>query len=336
MRISRWGLSQRRGLILDRYHTSMTNILLNRRQAVLFAAASVVGARSYADRTPETASCTLGFGAYGLPDSTTEQAIDLVAAAGFDSIELYVLADRDLDAGKVPKLRRKHLRKRLADQGLKLTSLMENLRPLDSPERHNKDLKRLKAACYLARDLNPDDPPAVQTVLGGKNWSDVRELCAERLKGWAEVADATGVTVAIKPHRGNAMNRPEHAAWVLDQLGNPQRLRMWFDYSHYAFRDLPMDQMVTAALPITAGVAVKDAVRSGDRVTFDLPGKSGTIDYPKLLKLLYQGGYRGDICVEVSSAVWKRADYDPGAALEDCYQHLASAFEKAGVPRPQR
>ena len=310
------------------------NPTLNRRQAICLSAAALVHSRAAGDKQTKSTTCTLGFGAYGLPTLTTEQAIDAVADAGYDSIELYVLADRDLDAGKVPKLRRKHLHKQLSDKGLHLSSLMENLRPIDSPERHASDLKRLKAACYLAADLNPDQPPAVQTVIGGKNWPDVRDLCAERLKDWADVAQATGVTVAIKPHRGSAMSKPEHAAWVLKQLGNPPGLRMWFDYSHYAFRDLPMDKMVQQALPITAGVAVKDAVKVGDRVSFDLPGKSGTIDYSKLLKLLYTGGYRGDICVEVSAAVWKKEGYDQIAALRDCYDHLSNSFRDAGVPRP--
>ncbi len=309
---------------------------LNRREA-LGIAATLCGSSVLAEQgTAASTTCTLGFGVYGLPKLTTEAAINAVADAGYDSIELYVLADRDLDAGKVSPARRKELRERLNDKGLQLTSLMENLRPLDSEDRHQADLKRLEAACQLARDLNPSDPPAVQTVLGGKNWEKMRALCAQRLQAWVAVAEKMGVTVAVKPHRGNAMNQPKHAAWLLNELGNPQLLKMWFDYSHYAFRELPMEQMVRQALPITAGVAVKDAVKAGDGVTFALPGKGGTIDYTKLLKLLYSGGYRGDVCVEVSSAVWKKTEYDPQAALKDCYDHLSSAFAAAGVPRPTR
>ena len=309
---------------------------LNRREA-LGVAAAFCGSSLLAEEVGAAATtCTLGFGVYGLPELTSEAAIDAVAAAGYDSIELYVLADRDLDAAHVSASRRQELRDRLDEKGLQLASLMENLRPLDSPDRHQADLKRLEAACELARDLNPVSPPAVQTVLGGKNWEKIRELCVERLRDWVAVAEKTGVTVAVKPHRGNAMNQPQHAVWLLKQLGNPRHLRMWFDYSHYAFRDLPMEQMVSQALPITAGVAVKDAVKVGDRVTFALPGAGGTIDYAKLLKLLYAGGYRGDVSVEVSSAVWKKTEYDSQAALKDCYDHLSAAFVEAGVPRPAR
>jgi sugar phosphate isomerase/epimerase len=306
---------------------------INRRQAIAATATLAYGTLATAATAKPADTCTLGFGVYGLPELSTEAAIDAVAAAGYDSIELYLLADRDLDAANVGSKRRRELRGRLADKGLKLASLMENLRPIDSLARHQADLKRLDAACRLARELNPDDPPAVQTVLGGKQWQDVRELCAKRLPDWARIAAEHGVVVAVKPHRGHAMNQPSHAAWLLKELGNPAFLRMWFDYSHFAFRDLPMEQMISQALPITAGVAVKDAVQIDGRVTFALPGQGGTIDYVKLLKLLYAGGYRGDIAVEVSSAVWKQPDYDAQSALKDCYDHLSSAFRAAGVPR---
>ncbi len=61
---------------------------------------------------------------------------------------------------------------------------------------------------------------------------------------------------------------------------------MWFDYSHFAFRDLPMEQMVRQSLPITAGVAVKDAAEVDGRVTFALPGQAGTIDYGKVAEVV--------------------------------------------------
>ncbi len=199
---------------------------INRRQAIAATATLACGtltcgtlATAAAAKSADT--CTLGFGVYGLPKLSTEAAIDAVAAAGYDSIELYLLADRDLDAATVAEKRRGELRQRLADNGLRLASLMENLRPLDSLQRHQADLERLDAACRLARDLNPDDPPAVQTVLGGKQWEDVRDLCAKRLSDWAKIAAKHQVMVAVKPHRGHAMNQPSHAAWLLKELGDP-------------------------------------------------------------------------------------------------------------------
>jgi inosose dehydratase len=108
---------------------------------------------------------------------------------------------------------------------------------------------------------------------------------------------------------------------------------MVYDYSHYAFRDMPLEDTVRTALPYTAHIAVKDAVRDGDEVKFVLPGAGGTPDHATLLRLFYRGGYRGDVCCEVSSMVSREPGYDPVAAARTCYRNMARAFEEAHVPR---
>jgi sugar phosphate isomerase/epimerase len=129
------------------------------------------------------------------------------------------------------------------------------------------------------------------------------------------------------------MSRPAEAIWLIRQLREPSGLRMVYDYSHYAFRDMPLEDTVREAMPFTAHVAVKDAVERDGRVQFLLPGASGTFDYARLLKLLYDAGYRGDICCEVSSMVSSRPGYDPAAAARTCYRNMARAFKEARVPR---
>ena len=56
--------------------------------------------------------------------------------------------------------------------------------------------------------------------------------------------------------------------------------------------------------------------------------------FAKLLKLLFDGGYRGDISCEVSGMVWNKPGYEPVAAAETCYRPLAEAFAEGNVPRP--
>ena len=53
-----------------------------------------------------------------------------------------------------------------------------------------------------------------------------------------------------------------------------------------------------------------------------------------MIRAFYEGGYRGDFCCEVSSQIWKmNLSYEPVAATRLCYENMAKAFEKAGVPR---
>ena len=61
---------------------------------------------------------------------------------------------------------------------------------------------------------------------------------------------------------------------------------------------------------------------------FLLPGESGTFDYANLLRLFHEGGYRGDVCCEVSSMVSSKPGYDPSAAAKTCYRNMARAFEE--------
>jgi inosose dehydratase len=108
---------------------------------------------------------------------------------------------------------------------------------------------------------------------------------------------------------------------------------MVYDYSHYAFRDLPLEQTIRMALPYTAHVAVKDPVEEGNRVVFKLPGEAGTVDFASMIRQFHEGGYRGDFNCEVSGMVWNQPGYDPIQAAKLCHANMSAAFQKAGVKR---
>jgi inosose dehydratase len=282
---------------------------------------------------PQRDGFTLSIGTYSLKGMTLEDALAQVAAIGYDGIEIATQPGFDGEPAKMPPERVKAVRRRLEDSGLRLTALMEQLTPSADEEQHLADLGRLRRVLALARRLSPRRPPLVQTVLGGGAWEEKKELFRDRLTDWVDAASQSRVVLAIKPHRGGALSRPEEAIWLIRELGDSPWLRMVYDYSHYAFREMPLDETVRTALPYTAHVVVKDAVQDGNKVVFALPGASGTFDYPHLLRLFYEGGYRGDVCCEVSSIVSKKPDYDPAMAAKACYEAMARAFEKAKVPR---
>jgi inosose dehydratase len=277
--------------------------------------------------------CTLSIGTYSLKGMSLEDAIARVKEIGYDGIEIATQPGFDGEPAQMPQERSAAVRRNLDGTGLRLTALMEQITPSADEDQHLADLGRLRRVLALARRLAPRWPPLVQTVLGGGTWDEKKELFRDRLTDWADAASATRVVLAIKPHRGGALSRPEEAIWLIRELGDSPWLRMVYDYSHYAYRDMPLEDTVKTALPYTAHVVVKDAVREGDRVSFALPGSSGTIDYPHLLRLFYDGGYRGDVCCEVSSQLSRKPDYDALAAAKACYEAMNRAFEKARIPR---
>ncbi|HEY2252766.1 MAG TPA: sugar phosphate isomerase/epimerase [Planctomycetaceae bacterium] len=282
------------------------------------------------------AGLTLSIGNYGMQSLTVEEAVALVLKSGFDGIELSVMPDWSSAPARLSAERRQSLRRLLADNGLALNSLMEDLHPSAAAALHQQTLDRLQQAVELGHDLSPEKPPLVQTVLGGGSWTEKRELFRDRIGDWMRLAESHKTIVAVKPHRGGAMSQPAEAAWLFEQLGKSEWLGMVYDYSHYAFRDLSIAETVKTAFPFTVHVAVKDAVRKGNKVEFALPGAAGTIDYGEILSTFYRLGYRRDVCCEVSSQVWRAKDYDAATATRACYSHMQSVFEKSQIPSRQR
>lgn len=287
-------------------------------------------------RNVEDESCTLSFSTYAMRGIPLPKALSQIVDIGFDGVEIAIMPGHGAEPGQLSAARRNELRCQMDLIGLPLTALMEHLPPSEDKAGHRRDLDRLAAAMELAHDLAwRRKPPLVQTVLGGGKWEDCRSFYRDRLGDWVTVAKRHRVVLAIKPHRSGAMSRPEEAIWLIEQLDRPHYLRMVYDYSHYAYRDMPLEETVRTALPFTAHVAVKDAVQQDDRVVFKLPGEQNT-HYPTLFSTLYMGGYRGDICCEVSSMISRQRDYDPVAAAKLCYQNMAAALKTAHVRRRPR
>lgn len=271
--------------------------------------------------------CPLGFGTYGLPGFTLAESIKLVSETGFDSIEIVSIPNYHGAPDQISTSQRKEIRKLLADSKLQVRALM------GMPEPSEKNTDWFKQLLELSNDLNPDNPPMIQSVLGGGKWEEKKSQFRNGLGPWVELASNANVQLAVKPHRGHAMSRPEEGIWLIEQLNAKGKLSLVYDYSHYTFRDMPADETVATALPHTGYLVMKDAVQIDDKVRFQLPGESGKMPHARILKLFYEGGYRGEVCSEVSSQVWRNDGYDSKKAVATCYKNLTDIFAKAGVPR---
>lgn len=293
-----------------------------------------------ADDENNGSAMLLGFSTYGAKQLKTETTIDLIAKTGFDSVEITVWPDWDAAPANMPQKRRTGLRNQIGDSGLTLTSLMEHLYPEADDAKHKASLERLKSVFELAIDLCPERPPLVQTVLGGGDWSKKKSLFVDRVGDWTALGKEHGVVTCVKPHRGGGMSKPSEAVWLIEQIGDERWLKMVYDFSHYAFRDIPLEESIQHSLPHIGHVAVKDAVQatakdgSKSRVEFRLPGEAGTIDFVTILKTLNAGSYKGDISCEVSGMVSGKSGYDPVAAMKTCYANVSKAFNNAGIKRP--
>ena len=274
---------------------------------------------------------TLGFSLYGMKSLKTEAAIRVVAEIGFDSVELCLLPDWDAVPNRLGQDRRKEIRTLLDGTGLKLSGLMELVSLTGTARDQQIVHERLKRAAELGHQLNPGAPPLIETTTGSGNFDNLRNQLRDHLDDWARIAKAAQTVVAIKPHRFEVVNRPEQALWLVEQV-NSRWIKLNYDYSHFVHRDISLDESIGVMMPQTRFIHVKDTVLREGKARFVLPGQSGQIDYVRLLKLVHQAGYQGDVCCEVSGMVLRQEELRPDCCREDVFRE-SGCFKRAEVPR---
>jgi len=294
-------------------------------------AAAATFTASHAAKGP--VACGLGISTYGLQSLDLESAIKLVATTGYDCVEITAFEGFTGDPLLVSKERRAGIQKLLVDQKLRLCALMADLHPNADDAVHANQKDSLKRMAEMGHDVAPEQPLLIQTVLAGKDWETSKMLFRDRLADWVKVAEEMKFTLVIKPHRMQAMSRPEDAIWLFKQLGEPKQLRMIYDHSHLHHREpvMTIAETVAQSLPWTVYVASKDVVMKDGKAVFALTGEGGEFDHAEIIKAFVAGGYTGDFCCEVSSQIWKAKGYDAIAATKTCYKNLAVAFQRAGV-----
>lgn len=298
---------------------------MQRRQFLLSALATTMGTAIQAAPAP---TLTFGFSLYGMRSLSLSEAIRACSKNGYEAIELAAMPDWPGDPAKLNAAQRRELRTLLTDTNLQLPAIMENW-PLDGDDKkHQLYLERIKRVAQLAHDLGDNQPPVIETILGGKpeQWPTVRDAFTERLRAYAKVAEQAKVTIAMKAHRFGAMNRPEHVRWLLEQAGS-KALAAVYDWSHFEQRDMTLKDTIKALAPVTRFVHIKDTMVDKGQARFVLPGE-GKTDYGALLTELLAHQFNGCVCVEVSGMVSNQKGYDPVTAAEACMRKLQPIFAK--------
>jgi sugar phosphate isomerase/epimerase len=199
---------------------------------------------------------------------------------------------------------------------------------------HN--LERLKLAADLAHYLAPDDPPLIETMLGGKTeeWDRTKEQFADELHAWAELARAREVTICFKPHAGHAVHNPARALELMRTVGSA-RLKVCYDYCHMFVARESLEGSLRQLSPHLGFITLKDARWTDTGHEFLLPG-DGDTDYPLYFRLLKECGYKGWVGVEVSAMIFRKAGYDPRSAARKTYTAIAPIWKASGFPRLNR
>ena len=314
--------------------TDQSNTLMQTRRQFLQATAALAAAASVPlTARAASASVSLGFSLYGMKSLPLDDALKTCAEIGYRNVEFALTAGYSTEPKMLSATDRKQLSGRLKALKLYVSGLMVNLSLAAEDEAHALNLEALSAAGRLAHEVAPENPPLIETVLGGKpaEWDQLKDKMAARLRAWAKAAVAGKIIVAIKANVGSAVNSPERLLWLLEQVKSPA-IKAAYDYSHFQLRDIPLEDSLKAMLPYTKFIHVKDSVGEAKQFQFVLPGE-GRTDYVAYFRLLKQLGYRGPVVVEVSSQVFNKPGYEPIGAAKKCYASLSAALDEAGLSR---
>ncbi len=269
----------------------------------------------------------LSIGTYGMQSLSVDQALTIMREIGYDGAELCLMQGWPSEPAKLDAAARRRIR----EQPLPITSMLENFNLLKSDADHAQTLDRIRAAATLAHDLSPKQPPVLQSVLGGTpgEWELEKAKMASRLADWARVAQESNIKLAVKSHIGSASDTPEKLIWLLDQVHSPA-LSGIYDYSHFQLLGLDLEATLSTLLPRSSFITVKDGRLKDGKPQFLLPGY-GTTDYRKYFNLLKAKHYNGCMLVEITRQLHTQAGYNAVEAARKSYQYLAPLLHTTGL-----
>ena len=276
----------------------------------------------------------LSFGTYAHWMLRWEDSLELIARTGYDGVEIALMPDWPTAPQRLTAGDRRQMRAMLADLGLSVPALLDNLQLLDPVQTHAENLERLGRAMDLGSDISPTAPPLFETVLGRRpdEWDAVKHQMVDEIGELARKAAAGETVICFKPHAGDAVNDVERSLWLIRQVGS-RHFRCTYDYSHLWLAGHELVPSMQALIPVSPYAHLKDARRAAGKHEFLLPG-DGPTDYAEMFRQLGQLGYSGHVTVEVSAQIHRREDFQPIATAELCYERMAAAFAEAGLPLP--
>jgi inosose dehydratase len=201
---------------------------IHRREALTWLAAPFA-----ARAAPVPPGFGFAVGTYGMKPLPTAEALRTIAAIGYDGRELALMPGWPADPAALTATGRKEIARVLADTGLALPALNENLPLTGTPQSRARNLERVKLAAEMAHELSPAKPPCLDTILGLKtaDWEASKDRMADELHDWARVVESAAMTIGVKPHAAQALDTPAKAIWLMNQLRSPS-VRLVYDYSH--------------------------------------------------------------------------------------------------------
>ncbi len=243
----------------------------------------------------------IGFHSSALHSHPLEDAMDRVAAAGYDAIEFNAEDIPWAPPHVTPDLsteQRKRLRRRARDAGIAISAVGGHISLVEAdPDRRRANLDYALGCVDLAADVGAEvdhllSGMAPEGVLPQEAWAwlvDGAARCIER-------GQSRGVTVGFEPVATQFVCTVGGLKRLMNAL-EPLALHVNYDASHYLVHgDDPADGIRTFGDRI-AHVHIKDAKGVPEAYEFPPLGQ-GVIDFPGMISALRETDYSGFLSVE--------------------------------------
>jgi hexulose-6-phosphate isomerase len=242
----------------------------------------------------------IGITQFALGKVSLDQTLGLCREAGYEAVELVFAEDgRDLNPnmndGEIEKLGQ-----RCAAAGVEITSVVALYAAGGNLLSRKKEEREQKARC-VARSLEIAGVLGVGAVLlhpGALTaegtyeaaWKDLRDA----LRGLAPLAEKHRAAIAIENVWNKFLLSPREASQFVDEVGSPW-VGFYLDTANMMAYGYP-EQWILGLGPRIKRVHFKDFKRREHQFVNLLDGDS---DWPAIMKLLRQVGYRGPVIHEV-------------------------------------
>jgi len=242
-----------------------------------------------------------------------DQALDLIALLDFEGVDIGLFEGRShlwpsVEFRHVSRNARK-LRRKLADRGLKPADIFLQTAPdfVSLAPNHPEPRRRAKARKLFLQTLEyavecnakhvsalpgvffPDEPRAASFA-----------RCRDELAWRCEQARAAGLVFGIEPHVGSLVPVPRAALRLVRATPG---LTLTLDYTHFVRQAIAE----TEVAPLMAHASHFHA-RGACKGRLQASAKHNTIDYPRVVRLMKQTGYRGFIGIEYVWIDWEHCN----------------------------
>lgn len=239
-----------------------------------------------------------------------EQALDGIARAGFKGVELCAVpgwtAHVSLDASPAD------VKSQVEGFGLTATSLSAHS-DLTTAEGLDHGVKAVGWAARYGL-------PVVNTAIGGhQSAQEDGAAFLANIGALAEAAKSAGVVVALEIH-GDIMSCSELAVPVIEKIGSDW-VRVNYDTANVEFYSgKKAADDISEIVPYIAHVHLKDTAGGKGNWSFPACGQ-GTVDFPRILRILQQAGYKGAFSVETEFSG------EPWPPLEEVDKSMRTSYE---------